>query len=134
MAGLRSDYIERMIAQLASALATLLGVRAKPPEVIEETVADLARRLLGLEYRVLLSAAPASTAALLEEPLKIEVLARLIEAEAEALEATAPTLARDRRDYALALLELAAERPGAHHPEAAASRERLRRRLDPDPS
>jgi len=127
MSGIRSDYIERMIAQLARALATLLGARAKPPEVIEETVADVARRLLGLEYRVLLSADPASTARLLGEALRIEVLARLVEEEAGLLADDAPALAADRRAYALALLELAATLPGPHHPEAAKRREHLTR-------
>lgn len=129
MSGIRSDYIERMIAQLARALATLLGARTRPPEVIEETVADVTRRLLGLEYRVLLSADPGSTARLLGEALRIEVLARLVEEEAELLASTDPALSQSRLEYALTLLELAADRPGPHHPEAEVRRERLTRRL-----
>jgi hypothetical protein len=118
MSIVRRDYIERMIEQLAQALATLL-FKKKPPEEVKETLAEVTQRLLGMEYRVLVSVDAQSAASLLGEPLKIEILARLIEAEAETLDDSDPELALTRRFRALDLLRIAAGLPGTHHPEAA---------------
>ncbi|HLT31549.1 MAG TPA: hypothetical protein VK013_16045 [Myxococcaceae bacterium] len=131
MSIVRRDYIERMIEQLAQALATLLFGRKKPPEEVKETLAEVTQRLLGMEYRVLVSVDAQSAASLLGEPLKIEILARLIEAEAETLEDTDPDLALTRRFRALDLLRIAEGLPGAHHPEAARRLTDLAARLEP---
>lgn len=72
-----------------------------------------------------------SAASLLGEPLKIEILARLIETQAETLEDTDPDLALTRRFRALDLLRIAADLPGAHHPEAPRRLAELTARLEP---
>ena len=130
MSIVRRDYIERMIEQLAQALATLLG-KKKPPEEVKETLAEVTQRLLGMEYRVLVSVDAQSAASLLGEPLKIEILARLIEAEAETLDDSDPDLALTRRFRALDLLRIAAGLAGVHHPEAARRLAGLSARLEP---
>lgn len=130
MSIVRRDYIERMIEQLAQALATLL-FKKKPPDEVKETLAEVTQRLLGMEYRVLVSVDAQSAASLLGEPLKIEILARLIEAEAETLDDSDPDLALTRRFRALDLLRIAAGLPGTHHPEAERRLGDLAARLEP---
>lgn len=130
MATVKSDYLERLIQQLAELVRALLGLRQRPPEEAQQTLADAARSLLGMEYAVLLGVDATSAAQLLGDALRIEVLARLVEEDALLLESRGDlALALQRRTFALALLDAAAPLAGPHHPEAAARRLRLEKVL-----
>ena len=89
MGGLRKDFIERLIEQLAQVLARLLRVRAaQGEEAVRDALGDACRELLGMEYRVLVAADARAAAVLLGEPVRVEALAALVEQEALSWAAT----------------------------------------------
>ena len=116
---LREDYLERMIRQLAQALARVLDLRRRGEteaalEALESAMASLA----GLDPRTVEASDPAVLAALLREPVRLAALGRLL-AERAALEGErgqAERAAATRR-RALALL-LEASLSGPLDPDA----------------
>ena len=118
---LREDYLQRMVRQLAQALARVLGLRRRGEteaalEALESAMASLA----GLHPRTVEASDPAVLAALLREPVRLAALGRLL-AERAALEGErgqAERAAATRR-RALALL-LEASLSGPLDPEALA--------------
>jgi len=86
MAGIRQDYITRMIEQLAAALAAILraATGGKTQEALEQ-VNEASLSLFGMEYRMLITIDAGSVAELLGYPDKIQALAKLVLAEAEVL-------------------------------------------------
>ncbi len=112
MAGIREDYIERMIEKLVAALAAILKAgKAQKTEEALELVQQTSLSLFGMEYRMLLTIDAASVAGLLEHPEKIKALAKLVSAEAELLQQRGDTeAAAHRLGHALALLQEAQRR------------------------
>ncbi|WNG16262.1 hypothetical protein [Cystobacter fuscus] len=87
MAGIREDYIERMIKQLVSALAAIAKAgRGQKTDEALELVRQTSLSLFGMEYRTLITFDAASVAELLGTPEKILALVRLLSAEADLLE------------------------------------------------
>ncbi|ATB29431.1 hypothetical protein [Melittangium boletus] len=86
MAGIRQDYITRMIEQLAAALAAILraATGGKTEEALEQ-VNEASLSLFGMEYRMLITIDAGSVAELLGHPEKIQALAKLVLAEADVL-------------------------------------------------
>lgn len=81
---IRKDYLERMIEQLVAVLARILKARKEQRhEDAVQYIGEAARSMLGMEYRVLTMADAASTARLLREPGRVQVLAKLVRQEAE---------------------------------------------------
>jgi hypothetical protein len=105
MSPVRSDYLERQIAQLVEALAALLRLRRERKlEEAELLLQRTCREVLGMEYGALLLVDAASVAQLLGTPERIHVLAQLVSEEAAQLEArgrNAEALARRERALAL---------------------------------
>jgi hypothetical protein len=67
MAGIREDYIERMIEKLVAALVAILKAgKAQKTEEALELVQQTSLSLFGMEYRMLLTIDAASVAGLLE--------------------------------------------------------------------
>jgi hypothetical protein len=117
MAGIREDYIERMIEKLVAALAAILnaGQEKKWDEALDQ-LQQTSLSLFGLEYRMLVTIDAASVADLLGHPEKIKALAKLVGMEADLLEQRGDSVgAAHRLGHALALV-----------------REGLRRRSTPD--
>ena len=112
MAGIREDYIERMIERLVAALAALLkaGKSQKTEEALD-LVHQTSLSLFGMEYRMLITIDAGSVAGLLEHPEKLKALAKLVSAEAELLHQRGDTEGEAHRlGHALALLEEARRR------------------------
>ena len=112
MAGIREDYIERMIERLVAALAAILkaGKSQKTEEALD-LVHQTSLSLFGMEYRMLITLDAGSVAGLLEHPEKLKALAKLVSAEAELLQQRGDTEgAAHRLGHALALLEEARRR------------------------
>ena len=87
MAGIREDYIERMIKQLVSALAAIVKAgKSQRTDEAPELVQQTSLSLFGMEYRMLLTIDAASVAELLGTPEKILALVKLLSAEADLLE------------------------------------------------
>ena len=107
MSIVRKDYIERLIEQVAAALAALLKLRQEQKhDQALQLIASSSVSLLGMEYSVLTSVDAASAAQLLGHPEKIKVLAKLEEEEAEILRAEGnASAATDKLHHALALLD-----------------------------
>ena len=118
MAGIREDYIERMIEKLVAALVAILKAgKAQKTEEALELVQQTSLSRFGMEYRMLLTIDAASVAGLLEHPEKIKALAKLVSAEADLLQQRGDDVGvAHRLGHALALLQ-----------------EARRRRLTPDP-
>jgi hypothetical protein len=76
---LREDYLERMIRQLAQALARILGLRRRgeTEAALEELDAAVAA-VAGLDPRAVEASDPALLAALLREPDRLAALGRLL--------------------------------------------------------
>jgi hypothetical protein len=107
MAGIREDYIERMIERLVAALAAILkaGKSQKTEEALD-LVHQTSLSLFGMEYRMLITIDAGSVAGLLEHPEKLKALAKLVSAEAELLHQRGDTeAAAHRLGHALALLQ-----------------------------
>jgi hypothetical protein len=112
MAGIREDYIERMIERLVAALAAILkaGQSQKTEEALD-LVHQTSLSLFGMEYRMLITIDAGSVAGLLEHPEKLKALAKLVSAEAELLQLRGDTEGTAHRlGHALALLEEARRR------------------------
>jgi hypothetical protein len=112
MAGIREDYIERMIERLVAALAAILkaGQSQKTEEALD-LVHQTSLSLFGMEYRMLITIDAGSVAGLLEHPEKLKALAKLVSAEADLLQQRGDTEgAAHRLGHALALLEEARRR------------------------
>jgi len=112
MAGIREDYIERMIERLVAALAAILkaGKSQKTEEALD-LVHQTSLSLFGMEYRMLITIDAGSVAGLLEHPEKLKALAKLVSAEAELLQQRGDTEGTAHRlGHALALLEEARRR------------------------
>lgn len=119
MAGIREDYIERMIERLVAALAAILkaGKSQKTEEALD-LVHQTSLSLFGMEYRMLITIDAGSVAGLLEHPEKIKALAKLVSAEAELLQQRGDTEgATHRLGHALALLQEAQLRRTNPDPE-----------------
>jgi hypothetical protein len=74
------DYILRIIDVLAKAVARVVALRKRGK--LEEAVAELdatARSLLGVELGLLEAMGPATIAAQLDHPAKVDALARLVD-------------------------------------------------------
>lgn len=100
---IRKDFIERMIEQLVAALARILKARQEARhEDALHLIGEAARSTLGMEYRVLTMADAASTARLLGEPSRVQVLAKLVRQEAEVRRAQGDGLGAGER-FRLAL-------------------------------
>jgi hypothetical protein len=107
MAGIREDYIERMIEKLVAALAAILkaGKTQKAEEALD-LVHQTSLSLFGMEYRMLITIDAASVAGLLGHPEKIKALAKLVSAEADLLQQRGDAVGvAHRLGHALALLE-----------------------------
>jgi dsRNA-specific ribonuclease len=136
MAGIREDYIERMIERLAAALAAILKAgKAQKAEEALDLVHQTSLSLFGMEYRMLITIDAGSVAELLGHPEKIKALAKLVRAEAALLQQRGDSAGVSHRfRHALALLQEAQRRRATPDPEL----ERLLRdetaslsRLDP---
>jgi hypothetical protein len=119
MAGIREDYIERMIEKLVAALAAILKAgKAQKTEDALELVQQTSLSLFGMEYRMLLTIDAASVAGLLEHPEKIKALAKLVSAEADLLQQRGDDVGvAHRLGHALALLQEARRRRSTPEPE-----------------
>jgi hypothetical protein len=102
---IKKDYVERMIQQLAEALARLLKLRGTGDQgEALALVRSACLEAFGLEYEMLVGVDARSAASLLGTPLKVQKLAELVRAEAEVLEELGEHgLAVRRRTFAAAL-------------------------------
>ncbi|QRK11685.1 hypothetical protein JQX13_17410 [Archangium violaceum] len=120
MAGIREDYIERMIERLVAALAAILkaGKSQKKDEALD-LIQQTSLSLFGMEYRMLITIDAGSVAGLLGHPEKIKALAKLVSAEADLLQRSGDTVGVSHRlGHALALLEEAQRGRTTPDPEA----------------
>ncbi len=131
MAGIREDYIERMIEKLVAALAALLkGGKGQRWEEVQDQLQQTSLSLFGMEYRMLVTIDVASVAELLGHPEKIKALARLVSAEAELLQQRGELPgAADRLEHALELLDEARRRRSTPDAEAEVLQRDVRDRL-----
>jgi hypothetical protein len=107
----QKDYIQRLIEQLADALASLLKKRrAKQNAEARVMVGDACRELLGMEFDVLVSVDPRSAAELLGHPARVRALAQLVQQDAFALEGLGDSIAADARMALASQLEGEAQR------------------------
>ena len=133
MAGIREDYIERMIEKLVAALAAILkaGKAQKTDEGLD-LVQQTSLSLFGLEYRMLITIDAGSVAGLLEHPEKLKALAKLVGAEAELLQQRGDDVGvAHRLGHALALLEEARRGRSTSDPELETLVRSVRDRLEP---
>jgi hypothetical protein len=119
MAGIREDYIERMIEKLVAALAAILKAgRTEKAEEALDLVHQTSLSLFGMEYRMLITIDAASVAGLLGHPEKIKALAKLVSAEADLLQRRGDDVGvAHRLGHALALLEEARRGRSTPDPE-----------------
>lgn len=76
---LRDDYLERMIRQLAQALARIVGLRRRgETEAALEALDAAVAAAAGLDPRAVEASDPAVLAALLREPARLAALGRLL--------------------------------------------------------
>lgn len=102
---IKKDFVERMIQQIADAIARLLKLKVdgNHGEALA-VVRSVCQEAFGLEYEMLVGVDATSAASLLGTPLKVRKLAELVRAEAEVLEAAGEVgLAVRRRTFAAAL-------------------------------
>jgi ABC-type nitrate/sulfonate/bicarbonate transport system substrate-binding protein len=76
----RSDYVMRLVKELAEVLARALKLRAENPEQAKQVLIDACGELLGVEHRVLNMLDAQSAASLLGENVRIAVYAQLVDA------------------------------------------------------
>jgi hypothetical protein len=131
MAGIREDYIERMIEKLVAALAAILKAgQARKTEEALDLVHQTSLSLFGMEYRMLVTIDAASVAELLGHPEKLEALAKLVSAEADLLQQRGDTAAATHRlGHALTLLLEAQRRRSTPDPECETLLRSVRDRL-----
>lgn len=120
MAGIREDYIERMIERLVAALAAILKAgRSQKTDEALDLIQQTSLSLFGMEYRMLITIDAGSVAELLGHPEKIKALAKLVMAEAELLQQCGDTVGVSHRlGHALGLLQEAQRRRTTPDPEA----------------
>lgn len=102
---IKKDYVERLIEQIADAIARLLKlkVEGRPGEALAQ-VRSACEEAFGMEYEMLVGVDAASAASLLGTPLKVRKFAELVRAEAEVLEEAGEIgMAVRRRTFAAAL-------------------------------
>jgi hypothetical protein len=107
MAGIREDYIERMIEKLVAALAAILkaGQGQKKEEALD-LIQQTSLSLFGMEYRMLITIDAGSVADVLGHPEKIKALAKLVSTEADLLQQRGDTEGVSHRlGHALVLLQ-----------------------------
>ncbi len=104
---IRKDYIERLIEQLAAALARILKANQEQrPLEAQQLIRDTALSTLGMEYGALLLGDAASTARMLGDAMRVKVLARLVAEGGEALQQQGDAAtATARFQYSLALYD-----------------------------
>lgn len=131
MAGIREDYIERMISKLVEALAAILKLGKGPrPEDALDLIQQTSLELFGMEYRMLITIDAASVAELLGHREKIKALAKLVLAEADVLEQRGDAVGvAHRLHHALGLLQQARRREKTPDPETAALLQGVEERL-----
>jgi hypothetical protein len=131
MAGIREDYIERMIEKLVAALAAILKAgKAQKTEEALDLVQQTSLSLFGMEYRMLITIDARSVAELLGHPEKIKSLAKLVSAEADLLEQRGDALGVSHRlGHALALLQEAQRGRSTPDPEVESLLRGVRDRL-----
>jgi hypothetical protein len=131
MAGIREDYIERMIETLVAALAAILKAgQAQKTEEALDLVHQTSLSLFGMEYRMLVTIDAGSVAELLGHPEKIKALAKLVSAEADLLQQRGDAEgASHRLGHALALLQEVQRRRSTPDPESETLLRRIRDRL-----
>lgn len=77
----RSDYLMRLVKQLAEVVARLLKLRAeRRDEDAEQALSDACAELFGIEHRVLNMLDAKSAAALLGDKARVDAYAQLLEA------------------------------------------------------
>jgi hypothetical protein len=107
----QKDYLQRMVEQLAQALAALLGKRqAKQHAEVRGLVGGTCRELLGMEYAVLTAVDARSAAQLLGHPARVRALAQLVQEDALGLEGLGDSVSADRMRGLAAALETEAQR------------------------
>ncbi|QRN96823.1 hypothetical protein JRI60_48930 [Archangium violaceum] len=132
MAGIREDYIERMIERLVAALAAILkaGKGQKTEEALD-LIHQTSLSLFGMEYRMLITIDAGSVAELLGHPEKIKALAKLVSAEADLLQQRGDAVGVSHRlGHALALLQEVQRRRSTPDPEAETLIQSVRDRLE----
>jgi hypothetical protein len=108
----RRDYIQRMVERLAEALARIAGLRAqKDLDGAEREVAE-AYRVLNVDP-TFLSLDARSLIALVGDPDRLAMLARLLEEEAAVCEARGDEAGARRKRVLAAELSSGARTPGA---------------------
>ena len=115
---LRRDYVMRIVQQLAELAARVLGLRKKGH--LDEAVAAVeqaARSLAGVDLRMIEGVATPSVAALVGDPDRLELLARLAAMRAEVEEDRGDAAAAAAwRTRAEELFEAAGTAPGSRRP------------------
>jgi hypothetical protein len=107
----QKDYLQRLVEQLADALAALLKKRrAKEHAEVRGLVGDACRELLGMEYGVLTAVDAHSAAQLLGHPTRVRALAQLVQEDALGLEGLGDATGADRMRELAAALETEAQR------------------------
>ena len=85
----RSDYVMRLVKQLAEVVARLLKLRAAGREEdAKQALSDACAELFGIEHRVLNMLDAKSAAALLGDQARVDAYAQLLEAMGDSERAT----------------------------------------------
>ncbi len=131
MAGIREDYIERMIEKLVAALAAILKAgKAQKTEEALDLLHQTSLSLFGMEYRMLITIDAGSVAELLGHPEKLKALAKLVSAEADLLQQRGDAVGvAHRLGHALGLLQEAQRRRSTPDPEVETLLRGVRERL-----
>jgi len=131
MAGIREDYIERMIEKLVAALAAILKAgKAQKTEEALDLLQQTSLSLFGMEYRMLITIDAGSVAELLGHSEKIKALAKLVSAEADLLQQRGDAVGvAHRLGHALGLLQEAQRRRSTPDPEVETLLRGVRERL-----
>ena len=86
----RSDYVMRLVKQLAEVVARLLKLRAEgDEEKVKQVLADACVELFGVEHRVLHMLDAHSAASLLGDKAKVDAYAKLLDAAGDTARAEA---------------------------------------------
>ena len=86
----RSDYVMRLVKQLAEFIAQLLKLRAEgDEEKAKQVLADACVELFGVEHRVLHMLDARSAASLLGDKAKVDAYAKLLDAVGDTARAEA---------------------------------------------
>ena len=86
----RSDYVMRLVKQLAEVIARLLKLRAEgDEEKVNQVLGDACVALFGVEHRVLHMLDANSAASLLGDKAKVDAYAKLLDAAGDTARAEA---------------------------------------------